>query len=262
MPIAPGMDLVALDVVKGLPNHPRILASTGGPAFDRHVIGHGIRSRIGLLRIFGNLHVHLGLAGRHQDIGHVIVAAQRLAGADRGNDVARVRVHRPAVNRLIPGIIGRIDLQGRDHGVGLRRIEEHGLLDRRDLRRAPHGADDISAAPPIGAVDKPHNVKTTATGGKRVRRRMIRAPSSCARTVLIRVLRCRLPNIGPPLLLHFNCRLRTLVGSILAGRLEFFRDRVHLGMGLVVASHLENRGRHVRTNPATNAKVRVDLRFH
>jgi len=58
--------------------------------------------------------------------------------------------------------------------------------------------------------------------------------------------------------------LGALVRSILAGSLQIFGDGVlvHLNMSLVVGPHLKNLGRHVRTNPATNAQVRVDSRFH
>src|SRR5208283_3501953 len=63
-------------------------------------------------------------------------------------------------------------------------------------------------------------------------------------------------------LLDFNCSLRALVGSILAGRLEFFRHRVDFGVGLVVGSHFKNLGSHIRANPATNAQIRVNSRSH
>ena len=62
--------------------------------------------------------------------------------------------------------------------------------------------------------------------------------------------------------IDFNRRLRALVGGILAGRLEFLRHWVHFGVGLVVSSHFKDLGSYVRTNPTTNAEVRVNSRFH
>src|SRR5208283_4465168 len=54
--------------------------------------------------------------------------------------------------------------------------------------------------------------------------------------------------VGGRILINLNRSLWALVGSILAGRLEFFRHRVHFGMGLVVGPHFKNLGSHVRTN--------------
>ena len=55
-------------------------------------------------------------------------------------------MQRPIGNNLVPGVVGREDLQGRTDGVGLGRAEEDGLGDRRHLRGTDAGQPGRVAA--------------------------------------------------------------------------------------------------------------------
>ena len=110
------------------------------PALDRHVVRHRERPLVRLVGIADDLDVHLLLVGRHQDEAHVRVVAERLVGADRGDDVLRVGVQRPVRDDQVPGVVRRKDLQGR---AGWRRP--------RACRTAPACRSSASSRPGCGS---------------------------------------------------------------------------------------------------------------
>ena len=99
------------------------------PAFDGHALGHGIGPRVGLAGIADDVDRHALLVGRHEDVAHVAVGPQRLAGADRGDNLPRIGMHRPVRHVLVPGVVTREDLERGDNAVGLGRVEHDRLVD-------------------------------------------------------------------------------------------------------------------------------------
>ena len=76
-------------------------------------------------------------SGRYEDEVHVRVVPQGLVAADRGDDVAGVGMHRPPRDVLVPGVVGREDLQLLEDAVGLGGIERDGPIDLRDRGTGP-----------------------------------------------------------------------------------------------------------------------------
>ena len=112
----------------------RQLSTIERPAFDRCVAGNGERPRVRFIGVADELHRHGFLVARHDREAHVEVVRQPLAGPDAGDHRLRVGRHRPARNIFMPRVVGGKDLQGGQNLVGLGRIEQYRLIERRQLR--------------------------------------------------------------------------------------------------------------------------------
>ena len=92
VPVAALLEHVALHVVQRQRLAGRLPLIIGGPAFDGRIVGHGEGPLVRFARDSSTTFTsHARLVGRHEDKAHVGVVAQRLLGADRGDDVPRVR---------------------------------------------------------------------------------------------------------------------------------------------------------------------------
>ena len=83
---------VALDIVEGEGAEFGLAMKAGGPVLDGEVVGHGVGSGVRLGRIAEELDLDPRLAGGHEDEAHIGVGAERLGGADAGDNLPGIRV--------------------------------------------------------------------------------------------------------------------------------------------------------------------------
>ena len=153
-----------------------VLVPRQRPVLDRRIVGNRKRARVRLRGVLGDPHGHPRLVGRHDDEVHVEVEPERLVGADRRRTIgADCRMDRPLRDVLVPGIVGREDLQRAQDAVGFRRVEQHGLPEVGGLPRPARLRDGAREFQPAASYGSPVSGKLT-----RRRRRRTRAARSPA----------------------------------------------------------------------------------
>ena len=131
--------------------HVPVAVGVGSPrALHRSIRRHGVRARVALVAVVGEVDGDLGLRPRHDDVRdadaralphRAEVGVQACRRAHAGDVVGRVRIERQGVDRRVPGVVGRQE-EERDGGavaVGRRPRRRRDGEHEQDGRREPAG---------------------------------------------------------------------------------------------------------------------------